>query len=121
MNSLLGNREYLFDQVPALMNILEGVHSLDEMARLSAQDVAGAPGIARQADGSHADSGGVLDTQVPIEDEYLLLSKGDVPKDAWINPRGGHLGRQVGVWPDPRIFKQVIIPWLVKTLEAPAN
>src|ERR1039457_6300321 len=26
MNSLLGNREYLFDQVPALMNILEGVH-----------------------------------------------------------------------------------------------
>ena len=64
---------------------------------------------------------GVLDTQVPIEDEYLLLSKGDVPKEAWINPRGGHLGRQVGVWPDPRIFKQVIIPWLVKTLQAPAN
>ncbi len=32
MNSLLGNREYLFDQVPALMNILEGVHTLDEMA-----------------------------------------------------------------------------------------
>ena len=31
MNSLLGNREYLFDQVPALMNILEGVHSLEEM------------------------------------------------------------------------------------------
>ncbi len=31
MNSLLGNREYLFDQVPALMNILEGVHTLDEM------------------------------------------------------------------------------------------
>ena len=30
---------------------------------------------------------GVLDTQVPIDDEYLLLSKGDVPKEAWINPR----------------------------------
>jgi hypothetical protein len=64
---------------------------------------------------------GVLDTQVPIDDEYLLLSKGDVPKEAWINPKGGHLGRQVGVWPDPLIFKQVIIPWLVKTLQAPAN
>jgi hypothetical protein len=61
---------------------------------------------------------GVLDTQVPIEDEYLLLSKGDVPKEAWINPHGGHLGRQVGVWPDPLIFKEVIIPWLVKTLQA---
>jgi hypothetical protein len=21
------------------------------------------------------------------------------------------------VWPDPRIFKEVIIPWLVRTLE----
>src|ERR1700679_3428026 len=31
MNSLMGNREYLFDQVPALMSILDGVHTLDEM------------------------------------------------------------------------------------------
>jgi hypothetical protein len=61
---------------------------------------------------------GVLDTQVPISDIYLLLNKGDVPKTAWINPSGGHLGRQVGVWPDPRIFKEVIIPWLVRTLES---
>src|ERR1700690_714575 len=30
-NSLVGNREYLFDQVPALMNILEGGHSLEQM------------------------------------------------------------------------------------------
>jgi hypothetical protein len=45
------------------------------------------------------------------------LSKGDVPKTAWVNPMGGHLGRQVGVWPDPRIFKEVIIPWLVHVLE----
>jgi hypothetical protein len=43
----------------------------------------------------------------------------DTPKTAWINPSGGHLGRQVKVWPDPRIFNQVIIPWLVRTLQAP--
>ena len=29
--------------------------------------------------------------------------------------KGGHLGRQVGVWPDPLIFKQVIIPWQVNS------
>jgi esterase FrsA len=58
----------------------------------------------------------VKDTQVPISDIYLLLDKGDVPKTAWINPQGGHLGRQVKAWPDPVIFKQVIIPWLVRTL-----
>ena len=62
---------------------------------------------------------GVRDTQVPISDVYKLLSSGDVPKDAWINPEGGHLGRQVGVWPDPKIFGQVIIPWLARDLGVP--
>jgi hypothetical protein len=119
MTSLLGNREYLFDQVPALMNILEGVHSLDEMGEFLPKMSLVHQGLLGKPMAPMLILAGVLDTQVPIEDEYLLLSKGDVPKEAWINPRGGHLGRQVGVWPDPRIFKEVIIPWLVKTLEAP--
>ncbi|HYA24643.1 MAG TPA: alpha/beta hydrolase [Terriglobales bacterium] len=118
-NSLLGNREYLFDQVPALMNIFDGVHNVDELAaalekmslvKLSLLGKPMAPMLV---------IAGVKDTQVPISDIYLLLSKGDTPKDAWINPSGGHLGRQVKVWPDPVIFKQVIIPWLVRTLALP--
>ncbi len=117
MNSLLGNREYLFDQVPALMNILEGVHTLDEMAEYLPKMSLVQQGLLGKPMAPMLVIAGVLDTQVPIADEYLLLSKGDVPKDAWVNPQGGHLGRQVGVWPDPLIFKQVIIPWLVKTLE----
>ncbi|MFZ3277493.1 MAG: alpha/beta hydrolase [Candidatus Sulfotelmatobacter sp.] len=120
-DSLLGNREYLFDQVPALMNILEGVHTLDELADYLPKLSLVHEGLLGKPMAPMLILAGALDTQVPIEDEYLLLSKGDVPKEAWINPRGGHLGRQVGVWPDPRIFKQVIIPWLVKTLEAPPN
>jgi esterase FrsA len=121
MNSLLGNREYLFDQVPALMSILEGVHTLDEMGDFLPKLSLVHEGLLGKPMAPMLILAGVLDTQVPIDDEYLLLSKGDVPKQAWINPQGGHLGRQVGVWPDPLIFKQVIIPWLVKTLEAPAN
>ncbi|HVR22105.1 MAG TPA: alpha/beta hydrolase [Candidatus Polarisedimenticolia bacterium] len=121
VNSLLGNREYLFDQIPALMSIMEGVHSLDEMEEFMPKLSLVREGLLGKPMAPMLVIAGVLDTQVPIDDEYLLLSKGDVPKDAWINPRGGHLGRQVGVWPDPLIFKQVIIPWLVKTLEAPAN
>ncbi|MGA2921552.1 MAG: alpha/beta hydrolase [Candidatus Sulfotelmatobacter sp.] len=121
MNSLLGNREYLFDQVPALMSILEGVHTLDEMGDYLPKMSLVHQGLLGKPMAPMLILAGVLDTQVPIDDEYLLLSKGDVPKEAWINPHGGHLGRQVGVWPDPLIFKQVIIPWLVKTLEAPPN
>jgi hypothetical protein len=121
VNSLLGNREYLFDQIPALMSIMEGVHSLDEMEEFMPKLSLVQEGLLGKPMAPMLVIAGVLDTQVPIDDEYLLLSKGDIPKDAWINPRGGHLGRQVGVWPDPLIFKQVIIPWLVKTLGAPAN
>src|SRR5229473_3180801 len=121
MNSLLGNREYLFDQVPALMNILEGVHTLEEMGEYLPRMSLVHQGLLGKPMAPMLILAGVNDTQVPIDDEYLLLSKGDVPKEAWINPRGGHLGRQVGVWPDPRIFKEVIIPWLVKTLQAPPN
>ncbi len=117
MNSLLGNREYLFDQVPALMNILEGVHTLDEMADFLPKLSLVHEGLLGKPMAPMLIIAGVKDTQVPIDDEYLLLSHGDVPKEAWINPSGGHLGRQVGVWPDPRIFKEVIIPWLVKTLQ----
>jgi len=117
MNSLIGNREYLFDQVPTLMAIFDNVKTVDEMAEvlpkmsLVKQELLGKPMTPMLI------LAGVLDTQVPISDIYLLLSKGDTPKTAWINPAGGHLGRQVKVWPDPAIFKQVIIPWLVRTLE----
>ncbi len=118
MNSLLGNREYLFDQVPALMNIFDGVKTVDDLAPLSAQMSLVKQGLLGKPMAPMLVIAGVLDTQVPISDIYLLLDKGDVPKTAWINPQGGHLGRQVKVWPDPVIFKQVIIPWLVRTLDA---
>jgi esterase FrsA len=117
MHSLLGNREYLFDQVPALMAIFENVHTIDEMGEILPKMSLVKQGLLGKPMAPMLILAGVKDTQVPISDIYLLMDHGDVPKTAWINPQGGHLGRQVGVWPDPRIFKEVIIPWLVKTLE----
>jgi pimeloyl-ACP methyl ester carboxylesterase len=118
MNSLIGNREYLFDQVPALMAIFDNVKTVDEMTEVLPKMSLVKQGLLGKPMAPMLILAGVLDTQVPIDDIYLLLNKGDVPKTAWINPQGGHLGRQVKVWPDPRIFKEVIIPWLVRTLEA---
>jgi esterase FrsA len=117
LNSMFGNREYLFDHAPAFMSVVEGVNNLDDMlARfpklsLVDQQLLGKPTAPMLI------IAGVLDTQVPISDTYLILNSGDVPKEAWINPQGGHIGRQVKVWPDPVIFRQVIIPYLVRTLE----
>ena len=116
MHSLLGNREYLFDQVPALMNIFDGVHDLDELSAALAKMSLLKQGLLDKPAAPMLILAGAKDTQVPIADIYLLLSHGETPKTAWINPQGGHLGRQVKVWPDPVIFKQVIIPWLVQTL-----
>jgi hypothetical protein len=118
MNSLLGNREYLFDQVPALMAIFDHVATIDQLVEVLPRMSFVSQGLLGKPMAPMLILAGVLDTQVPISDIYLLLSKGDVPKTAWINPQGGHLGRQVMVWPDPMIFKHVIIPWLVRTLEA---
>jgi esterase FrsA len=117
MNSLIGNREYLFDQVPALMAIFDNVKTVDEIAEVLPKMSLVKQGLLGKPMSPMLILAGVRDTQVPIDDIYLLLNQGDVPKTAWINPQGGHLGRQVGVWPDPRIFKEVIIPWLVRTLE----
>ena len=116
-NSLLGNREYLFDQVPALMAIFDNVSTVDQMAEVLPRMSLVKQGLLGKPMAPTLILAGVLDTQVPISDIYLLLSKGDTPKTAWINPQGGHLGRQVKLWPDPIIFKEVIIPWLVRTLD----
>jgi len=98
------------------MSIFEGANTVDDLAAifpkmsLVSQNLLGKPTAPMLL------IAGARDTQVPISDAYLLLTSGDVPKEAWINPQGGHLGRQVKVWPDPVIFRQVIIPWLVRTL-----
>jgi esterase FrsA len=118
LNSLLGNREYLFDQIPAIMAIFDNVTTLDQVVDEFAQMSLVNQHLLGKPTTSMLVLAGTHDTQVPVSDIYKLLDSGDVPKEAWINPQGGHLGRQVGVWPDPRIFKQVILPWLARTLDA---
>ncbi|HKM67513.1 MAG TPA: alpha/beta hydrolase [Candidatus Acidoferrum sp.] len=119
LQKTLGNREYLFGLGPALMSIFEGANSIADLGEilpklsLVNQHLLGKPTT------SMLIIAGALDTQVPISDAYLLLSNGDVPKEAWINPQGGHLGRQVKIWPDPVIFRKILVPWLVRNLEVP--
>jgi esterase FrsA len=111
---LLGNREYLFDYAPALISVFDGAASVEDLKvafprlSLASQGLLGKPSTPMLI------IAGALDTQVPIADAYLLLASGDAPKEAWINPQGGHLGRQPKVWPDPVIFNKVLIPWIVR-------
>jgi cephalosporin-C deacetylase-like acetyl esterase len=116
LSHLQGNREYLFDQAPAMMSIFDNVSTIDELLEIFPKMSLVTQGLLGKPTAPMLIIAGVLDTQVPISDTYRLLSAGDVPKTAWINPHGGHLGRQKGVWPDPVIFHEVIIPWIVHAL-----
>jgi dipeptidyl aminopeptidase/acylaminoacyl peptidase len=118
--SLMGNREYLFDQVPALFGILDGVTSMPEFEKVMATLSLGTQGLLGKPTAPMLLIAGVKDTQVPISDMYLLLGNGDVPKDAWINPNGGHLGRESSGWTDPVIFEKIITPWELKMLSPKA-
>jgi pimeloyl-ACP methyl ester carboxylesterase len=115
--NLLGNREYLFDVVPAFMNVVEGVATTDDLAREFPKLSLQAQGLLGKPTTSMLVIGGAKDTQVPIADLELLLSSGDVPKEAWINPKGGHLGRESAGWTDPVIFRKVIMPWEIRMLK----
>jgi len=107
-------REYLFDLFAARA-ALYGVSRLDEFLaygpRLSLQE----SGLIDQNSAPVLLVGGERDTQVPIDDLYLLLRHGS-PKEAWVNPQGGHMGRSKD-WPDERIFREVTLPWLESALK----
>jgi len=110
----IGNREYLFDLGPAMMFMGENIQTMDELCaefgKLSLVD----QGILGQPTAPMLVIHGVHDTQVPMADIDLLLHTGDIPKEAWINPSGGHMGRQPKGWTDVAIFKNITTPWLVR-------
>jgi esterase/lipase len=113
----MGNREYLFDLAPAFINVFEGAQTVDDLARLMPAMSLKALNLLDKPTTPMLLVTGAKDTQVPISDIELLLRSGDVPKEAWINPKGGHLGREPRGWTDPVIFSKVIIPWELRLLE----
>lgn len=114
---LAANREYLFDYVPAQLFTYEGATDLEKLADVREKISLKNRGLLDKPMAPMLVIGGSLDTQVPIADIELLLRSGDTPKDAWIHPRGGHMGRDAKEWPDPVIFKKVTMPWLLRQLD----
>jgi pimeloyl-ACP methyl ester carboxylesterase len=116
LHKLLQNREYLFDLIPAQMTVFEGVATLEDLADARAQLSLLSQGRLQGPAAPMLVIAGVKDTQTPFEDIQLLLRSGDSPKESWINPRGGHMGREPAGWTDATIFKHVTTPWLLRNL-----
>jgi dipeptidyl aminopeptidase/acylaminoacyl peptidase len=114
--SLAKNREYLFDYVPAQLHTF-GAANPEQLADIRERMSLKSRGLLEQPMAPMLVIGGALDTQVPIADIDLLMRSGDSPKDLWVHPKGGHMGRDAKAWPDPLIFKRVTTPWILRTLE----
>lgn len=108
-------REYLFDLLPASLFVY-GMKSPDELLAYLPKMSLQAQGLLGKPAAPIFIVGGTRDTQVPIADLTLLINSGTEPREAWINPAGGHMGRTATEWPDPVIFRKVILPWEVRHL-----
>ncbi|WP_428149771.1 alpha/beta hydrolase family protein [Brevundimonas sp.] len=109
----LGTREYMLDLFGARANVFQ-VETLDEFLEYGPRmslliddqiDKPCAPMLVMN---------GAKDSQVPIADLLLLLQRGDA-KEAWVNPKGVHMGFGAGYGPE-RTIKEIILPWLLKKL-----
>ena len=109
----LYTREYLFDRLPAYLNVY-GAKTLDDLTSVLATMSLKTQGLIGKPTAPLFIVGGVKDTQVPIADLDLLIHSGSEPREAWINPAGGHMGREAKGWTDPVILRKVILPWLVR-------
>jgi len=106
----LNTREYLFDFVPSRLHVF-GKKSIEEAAEYLP--------LMSLLDNNAIDGetpamlliGGVNDSQTPFGDIELLMRHGS-PKEVWVNPKGGHMGRSPEI-SDRQIFQNVTIPWIV--------
>jgi fermentation-respiration switch protein FrsA (DUF1100 family) len=111
----LGTREYLFDLFAARAAVY-GTSTLDDFLNYGPRMSLEARGFIGKPSAPMLLINGEKDSQVPIDDLYLLLQTGS-PKEAWVNPQGGHIGRGPG-WPDGKILTDVALPWLTRIVNA---
>jgi pimeloyl-ACP methyl ester carboxylesterase len=107
-------REYLFDIFPARASIY-GVKTEEDYLAYGPKLSLATRGFLDKPAAPMLVVNGERDTQQPIADLYLLMKHGD-PKDAWVNPAGGHMGRSAD-WSSRDVFLKVVLPWIARRLE----
>jgi pimeloyl-ACP methyl ester carboxylesterase len=108
------SREYLFDMFPARAAVY-GTKTMDDFLEYGPKLSLLKRGLLDKPSAPMLLVNGERDTQQPIGDLYLMLKHGD-PKEAWVNPAGGHMGRSAQ-WPSRQIIERVVMPWIAQQLE----
>lgn len=109
----LETREYLCDYAPAT-SAMFGVTTIGELCEQAPRYSLLDQGLLDRPSAPMLAVNGAQDSQIPIDDLFLLLRHGSV-KEAWINPQGGHMGRS-REWSSRRILHEVVMPWIGRIL-----
>lgn len=109
-------REYLFDIFPA-RSVVYGVKTMEDYLAYGPRLSLLTRGMLDKPSAPILLVNGERDTQQPISDLYLMMKHGD-PKDTWVNPQGGHMGRSQD-WSSRQIFLRVVLPWIVRKINEP--
>lgn len=107
------SREYLFDMFPA-RSAVYGTKTMEEFLDYGPRLSLLTRGFLDKPSAPMLLVNGERDTQQPISDLYLMMKHGD-PKDTWVNPAGGHMGRSAN-WSSAGIADRVVRPWIFRTL-----
>lgn len=105
--------DYLYDYYEARRGML-GAADAEELYRILAGFSLKDQGLLERPSAPMLVVNGWLDPQTTCEDVFLLLQHGDA-KDAWVNPKGRHMGRSPE-WPGSRVQAEVLMPWMLRHL-----
>ncbi len=105
--------EYLFDLFPA-RSVVYGVDTMEDFLAYGPRMSLLERGLIDQPSAPMLLINGEKDTQQPIADLYLMMKRGD-PKQAWVNPEGGHMG-DTKEYPFSWIMANIIQPWIFHQL-----
>jgi esterase FrsA len=117
MTRSLRTSEYLYDYLEAKCAMF-GAENLDGLIERASRYSLLDAGLLDQPSAPMLLVNGARDSQIPIEDLFLLLQHGDA-KEAWVNPRGGHMGRSPD-WPPSAIAERVLMPWILRAISTPS-
>jgi len=109
LTASLRTGEYLYDYLEAKCAMF-GVSDLESLIECAGAFSLLDSGLLDAASAPMLVVNGARDSQIPIADLFLLLQHGDA-KDAWVNPRGGHMGRSKE-WTPNAIAERVLFPWI---------
>jgi len=118
MTRSLRTPEYLYDYLEAKCSMF-GAENLDELIDRASKYSLLDSGLLDRPSAPMLLVNGARDSQIPIEDLFLLLQHGDA-KAAWVNPRGGHMGRSPD-WPPAAIAERVLMPWILRVTSDPSR